>query len=141
MTCDDVQRALLEFDDPARTAAEPAIAAHVATCAACASAVAVARRLDGMLTNALAPPTLSPSFRAALYRRLDARPSPLPSPTLDAVPDVLHLAGCATLTAYCAFAFPAHTTLVTALGTVATVTTYMMLALTKNLLDDMRRPG
>ena len=96
LKCDDVQRALLEaFDEHGAAAHEAAVVAHLKDCPQCANSVAEQREIDATLTAALVPPRLSPSFRAALYRRLAA---PAPSSTGDALPDILHLASCAILT-------------------------------------------
>lgn len=147
-TCAEVQRALVErFDDAQADALPAAIAEHIASCDACAAVAGMQQRLDARLTSALAPPTLSSSFRAGLHRQLDVlsgsstRPVDVQTrlPALsDALPDVLHLAGCGVLTAFCAIARPADTTVIVGIGTFLTVATYVVLTLMRNTLDESR---
>jgi hypothetical protein len=134
LKCEDAQRALLGvFDEQDVAALEPAVAAHLERCPQCAEIAAEQRELDVTLTAALAPPRLSPSFRAALYDKLDAA---APSSKSDALPDILHLASCAILTAVSASLLPDHTPIIVATGTIATVMSYLMLAVMRNSLDE-----
>jgi hypothetical protein len=91
-------------------------------------------RLDAMLTTALVPPKLSTNFRASLARRLD---EPRRSFISDALPDALHLAAGAVLTVFAAFAAPLATPVVAAIGIIATVGTYFLLAMLRNSFDEL----
>ena len=134
LSCDDVQRVLLEaFDEPDAAARALAVAAHLEGCSECARVAAEQRELDTTLTGVLAPPRLSPSFRASLYRQIDAPAFPSKS---DALPDVLHLAGCAILTTVGASMLPEFAPVVVAAGTIATVMSHLMLAVMRNTLDE-----
>jgi hypothetical protein len=91
-------------------------------------------RLDAMLTTALVPPKLSSSFRVSLARRLDEPTRSFPS---DALPDILHLASGAILTAFAASAAVEGTVIVVAVGTMATAASYFLLAVLRNSFDDI----
>jgi hypothetical protein len=134
LKCDDVQRALLEtFGEHDTASLPPRIADHLTCCEKCAGIAEEQRQLDAALTAALAPPRLSPSFRRALYRRIDA---PAPSSKSDALPDILHLASCAILTAASASMLPEYAPVIVAAGTIATVMSHLMLAVMRNTLDE-----
>jgi hypothetical protein len=134
LICDDVQRALLaEYDERGGTRLEPALAAHLEGCPHCALVAAEQRQLDATLEAVLVPPRLSPSFRAALYRRIDTPPA---SARSDALPDILHLASCAVLTVGSAAMLPAYTPVIVAAGTIGTVMTHLLLAVMRNTLDE-----
>jgi anti-sigma factor RsiW len=134
LKCDDVQRGVLEaFDEHGGAAHEAAVVAHLQRCPQCAQVVAEQRELDATLTAALVPPRLSPSFRAALYRRLDA---PAPTSQGDALPDILHLASCAIFTAVSAVIVPEYGPVIVAGGTLATVMTHLLLSVMRNTLDE-----
>jgi hypothetical protein len=111
------------------------IESHLENCRECAAVAATQQRLDAKLTAALTPPVLSVSFRAALDRQIG---KPSTSFATDALPDVLHLAGCALVTALCAFAVPTGTSTIVASGTLATVASYVLLTVMRNTLDESR---
>jgi hypothetical protein len=90
-------------------------------------------RVDVVLTDALVPPRLSPAFRASLLRRVDESPHSL---TSDALPDILHLAGGAALTALAVSIAPASAPMVVAVGTMATAASYFALVAVRNSLDE-----
>jgi hypothetical protein len=137
LKCEETQRALLESsDEPAVAALEPAVAAHLERCPPCARIAAAQHELDDLLMAGLAPPRLSPSFRAALHRQIDARAQ---ASYADALPDVLHLAGCATFMAVGATMLPDHAPVILAAGTIATVMTHLLLAVMRNTLDESAR--
>lgn len=91
------------------------------------------QRVDALLTTALVPPRLSPAFRASLLRRIDESPQ---SFTRDALPDILHLASGALLTAFAASTAPFATAIVCAIGTIATAGSYFALAMVRNSFDE-----
>jgi hypothetical protein len=91
-------------------------------------------RLDAMLTTALVPPELSSRFRTSLARRLD---EPTRSFASDALPDILHLASGAILTAFAASAASEGIVMVVAVGTMATTASYFLLAMLRNSFDDV----
>ena len=49
---------------------------------------------------------------------------------------MLHLTGCALLTAFCAFVVPAELPVVVASGTLVTVASYVVFAVMRNTLDE-----
>jgi hypothetical protein len=134
VNCVDVQRALFEAGDerdghPSRDA----IIEHVEGCPTCAIIANTQRRVDELLVASLPPPIVSSSCRARLYQQLDA---PLSTFTVDALPDLLHLASCAALTGYCAIVAPAQASAIVSIGTVVTAATYVLFALLRNTLDE-----
>ena len=54
----------------------------------------------------------------------------------DALPDILHLASCAIVTAVSASMLPEYAPVIVATGTVATVMSHLLLAIMRDTLDE-----
>jgi anti-sigma factor RsiW len=135
MTCADVERALIEgFDDATTAERQQAIELHLESCPSCMAVAVAQRSLDAKLSAALLPPMLSSSFRPALRRQITSSESLM----TDALPDVLHLSGCALLTGFCVVTLPADTSVIVAAATFVTVASYVILTVMRNTLDESR---
>ena len=141
MTCADVQEKILEaFETTGADAAvrQRTIDAHVASCPACATFAARQRALDARLGASLAPPALSPAFRAGVRQRIRHEAvQQAPRGWMDAMPDVLHLAswGVATAAGMKLLPFDAITT--AGVGTMAAVVTYLLLMVVREAIEDL----
>lgn len=133
MNCGDVQRALLGCANEVTASEQAVVDDHVSSCVACARVAAQQRRLDALLTSALAAPALSRAFRRTLRARIDEQPSSFVG---DALPDVLHLAGCGALTALAVSVLPFGGPIIVAAGAVLTVSSYVVLAAVRNSFDE-----
>lgn len=145
--CEHVQEAILAwFDEPREGAAVPPFAAHFASCPSCAAFWERQQALDARLQGALAPPSLSPAFRAALRARLRDAPRhvapqhvtpSVPRAWQDALPDIVHFASFAVATLACAAVLPFDAVATLGAGTLASLLTYVLLTAVRDSLEEV----
>lgn len=123
MTCEEAQDSMFDAIDDGRVPSG-ALALHLAGCSRCAAVFESHRLLDRQLTEAFPPPTLSPSFRPALRRRIHREQAPTWWPAL---PETVHLAACLAATAVCMFTLPTPPATTATLGVLATGLGYVLL--------------
>jgi hypothetical protein len=132
MDCPKVQEAILE----ALTTTAPLsqyLEQHVAGCATCARFSAHQIIFDSRLSAMFTPSEPSPSFRSTLWARvrLEQRRA-----WMDAMPDLVHLAGCGIATATCAFVLPFDTAGVFMAGLMSTSVSYLLLGAVRSSFED-----
>jgi hypothetical protein len=137
MECDRVQGQILEsLDEATSPEIKREIRAHLADCSRCEAFMAKQKALDAWLGSAFRPGSLSPSFRSVLRKSISRESRHV---WLDALPEVLHVAGCGAATLLCARLLPFDASVVFGIGTTATVFAYMLLTLVRDSLDDIER--
>lgn len=140
MDCTHVQEAILDaFDETGANAArQRTIDAHVASCPACAAFAARQRELDARLAALIASPALSPAFRAGLRQRMQHEPQPASrrwTGWIEAVPDILHLAGWSAATATAVMLLPFDARAIVGVGAMAAAGTYLLLTAVRETLE------
>ncbi len=131
MECQEAQEEILDSFDEAKSAGrQRALEAHLAECRDCAGFAARQKALDARLTQLLTAPQISPAFRSALGRKIRRESAPLWS---EALPDVLHFAGCGAATVLSAVVLPYTPSMVFAVGAAAALLTYLPLTAMRNL--------
>lgn len=136
MDCQRVQEAILDaFGEPGAT--RHTIDAHVASCPSCAAFAARQRALDARLGALLAPPALSPAFRAGLRQRIRQDAQPAPRGWMDAMPDVLHLASWGVATAAGMVLLPFDGVTIAGVGTLAAALSYLLLMVVRETIEDL----
>jgi hypothetical protein len=136
MDCSQVQAAILDACDSAASV-PPLVDTHLAGCRECAQFAERQRTVDARLTAALRSPALSPSFRTDLRKALRREPSASWS---DRVPDIVHFASCGIATVCCAVLLPFDAASTVAAGTIAALTTYMLMATVRSSFEDIEQP-
>ena len=119
MDCREAREQILEMFDGSPTSD---VRAHLDGCPDCAVFAASQTALDRDLSAMLAPPELSPNFRAALRGRI-RREAPRLWP--GALPDIVHVGSCLAATVACAVLLPFGAGPVLAIGVAATGLTYL----------------
>ena len=104
----------------------------------CANFVARQRSLDLRLSSMLAPPEMSHGFRTALRKRIRREAMQL---WADSLPDKIHFLSCGLATGICAVVMPFPVTSVLSAGAGATLTTYLLLSLVRNLFESAGETG
>ncbi len=134
MNCESVQDLILDsLDAPLATPERHALEEHLTACADCRGFLETQAVLDRALAVHYAPPELSQGFQQALQRRLRAEKR---RALWEAVPDLLHLAGGAALTAACACVLPFSPGTVLAAGGAATAASYLVLSAARSWLEN-----
>ena len=132
-TCDDVQRALLEtLDERAASSLEPRspLISSTVRLYAHRSRATRARRHADCRPSAAAASSVVPCGAVSANRCHCAVVKE------DALPDILHLASCAIVTAVSASMLPEYAPVIVATGTVATVMSHLLLAIMRDTLDE-----
>jgi anti-sigma factor RsiW len=144
MDCQQVRNAILDAFEATSvdaTARQRTIDVHVASCPACAAFAARQQALDGRLGALLAPPTLSPAFRAGLRQRMqqDALQTHAQPPRgwMDAMPDILHLASWGVATAAAVVMLPFDSGVTAGVGAMAAAITYLLLMVVRDTIEDL----
>ncbi|AMY07780.1 hypothetical protein LuPra_00961 [Luteitalea pratensis] len=123
MTCDEAQEAVLDAIDEGRVP-EGALALHLEGCRRCAELFESHRMLDRRLAEAFPLPTLSPSFRPALRRRIQREQAPTWWPAL---PEAVHLIACSLATVVVGLILPVPPATTMTLGVLGTGLSYVLL--------------
>ncbi|HLG57023.1 MAG TPA: hypothetical protein VI485_16910 [Vicinamibacterales bacterium] len=139
MDCEHAQEHILESFLEARPGdVQAMVDAHVARCAACTAFAAKQRALDLGLTARLAPPAMSPRFRARLRERIrhDTRPA-----WPDLLPDAVHFASCGVATLVSLAVLPISAPVVLAIALAGTFLSHVVLTAAHDSLDGAEEAG
>ena len=131
MECQAAQEEILDSFEEAKSAGrQQELEAHLAECRDCAGFAARQKALDARLTQLLTTPQMSPAFRSALGRKIRREGAPFWS---EALPDVLHFAGCGAATVLSAVVLPYAPSMVFAVGAAAALLTFLPLTAMRSL--------
>jgi hypothetical protein len=131
--CDSAQSAILDsLLEPPRDEVRTMVDAHVAGCVACAAFLKSQREIDRRLSAHLRPPVLRPGFRAAVRRRVRHESRTFWS---DLLPDALHFASWAVVTALALIWMPLSAPVVLTAATIGTLFTHAVLTALHESLD------
>jgi anti-sigma factor RsiW len=139
MDCEHAQQNILEsFVEAIPMDVQAVVDAHVAGCAACTAFAAKQRALDLGLTARLAPPAMSPRFRARLRERIrhDTRPA-----WPDLLPDAVHFASCGVATLVSLAVLPVSAPVVLAIALAGTFVSHVVLTAAHDSLDGAEEAG
>jgi anti-sigma factor RsiW len=139
MDCEHAQQNILEsFFEAIPTDVQAVVDAHVAGCAACTAFAEKQRALDLGLTARLAPPAMSPRFRARLRERIrhDTRPA-----WPDLLPDAVHFASCGVATLVSLAVLPVSAPVVLAMALAGTFLSHVVLTAAHDSLDGAEEAG
>jgi hypothetical protein len=131
--CDEARHSILESLDRPASGMPAEATAHLGTCEPCARFAAVHHRLDARLSREFMAPQLDSRSRHDLRQRL---PNRQPRLWAELAPDILHFAGCGAAALVCALASPHQVSAIAALGLISGLSTYCVIALVRNSLED-----
>jgi anti-sigma factor RsiW len=133
MDCHTIQERVLErFESVLTPQEKEQLDRHLSGCPECAEFAALQSQLDVRLQKEIAPPTLSPHFRADLHVRIaQERQAPWPH----WLPDVAHLVGSAAAIGLCTFLLPLPVPIVLGTGALVALGAYSLQALIVSTLD------
>jgi hypothetical protein len=133
MTCEQACQTILKsFDGPIRVELHFAMDNHVATCDACRRFADVQQMIDARLTKALPPVSLSDGFRNALRQKIA---DPIAPGWPESLPDIAHLAGCASGIILLLLVLPKYSSMILMAGSGFTVITYFLQAVLRSSLE------
>jgi hypothetical protein len=133
MDCQRVQDEILESFIATRPAdVQALVEAHVSGCATCAAFAEKQRALDRRLSAMLAPPPLSPRFRAAVRERVRHERGVF---WTDLLPDAVHFASCGVVTVLGLVLLPLGAPVVLAIAAAGTVLAHVVLTAAHESLD------
>jgi len=133
MDCHAIQERVLErFESVLTPQEKEQLDRHLLECPECTEFAALQSHVDVQLHKEIAPPTLSPRFRADLQVRIaQERQARWPH----WLPDVAHLVGSATAIGLCTFLLPLPVPIVLGTGALAALGAYSLQTLIVSTLD------
>jgi anti-sigma factor RsiW len=139
MDCQHAQDAIVEsFIEAMPTDVMAAVEAHAKGCPECGAFAERQRVLDGRLRAMLAPPLVSPRFRAAIRERVRHE---RPMFWTDLLPDVVHFASCGVVTILGLVWLPLSASVVLAVAAAVTVLAHVVLTAAHDSLDAVEEIG
>lgn len=133
MDCYEMQERILDgFEAALPVDEKEQLERHFSACPRCTQFAALHHQLDHRLQEHIAPPVLSPSFRAGLHARM-ARLRREPWPYW--LPDVAHFAGSAMAIGACALFLPLPVSAILEGGTVVALIAYAFQTLIVGTLE------
>jgi hypothetical protein len=137
MGCETARQWIIDSLDRERGVPDDA-ADHLTRCQECAEFARVQQELDVRMVQHLTPPRLPAGFRNRLDKRIERGATHYWPDTL---PDIAHVASWGAATALCAIVAPVDAGTVAGLGVLGMLSTYGVMTMVRNSLDDAESAG